>query len=174
MENSYKILNTTNNLQAPGYFLDFNGQTFGPGRQITVHQMSDVIMQWVAEGKVHAMKSNGEAIGSVASSSVALTPFNRLHEVTQTEFSEDEDDINLSDANDAALPRTEATAGIMQSTSQSYDNKAHVSIGLTEENNTNNSLATSPIPGNKPVSVDDSDKFTVKAPRTTSVGAVIK
>jgi len=89
-----------------------------------------------------------------------------------------EDDINLDDAREAVLPGqlaghspVENRAPMRPDTRQMQGN-ARVSLGTRDEGNVV-AGELSPIPGDRPRSVDESDKFTIKAPRSHSVGAVI-
>ena len=170
MSKKVRITNTTylKTNGNPGFGLDFLGNYVGPNRQLVLDLpvIPIILEDWQRKGWIKIedadapVSSPGEAIvtlGTVIQEAAA----SRLNKTLDDNLMEDEFDPEI--AKEASLP-------IKESISQT-DAKASVSLGAEEENISADLF--SPIPGVKPRSVDDSEKFTVRAPRSHAVGSVV-
>lgn len=181
-----RITNITNTSPKfrPGRFVDFGGVLIGAGKSATVdlsnidqnkHPGSnfDRLQTWAKEGKIRvANATDGTPITMPESTDV--TPGTRFNEaaasrVPDSDADDFEEDFDPTIAKEADMPATAAVGA--HSPDNSNISKTKISMS-GEEPNWDNS-GTSPIPGAKPRSVDDSEKFTVRAPRVVGAGAVI-
>lgn len=159
-----RISNVTHVSNPPyGFTLDYKGKMFTSSGQplvIEAEHVPEEIDQWMAKGWVRVVDAES---GDMLSPPVEYvqTAGARPDAVTQNDDL-DEFDFDPSTAKEARLPAN----GELQPTAQG----AKVSLSLEDQGNAEHS----PIPGDKPRSIDNSDQFTVKAPRTQGVGAVIR
>lgn len=177
---SFRVVNITNHVRPPGHFLDSgkeNGdRLIGVGKSITIQAQSadhlpEYVRSWLDKGYVRVYKSDGTLLESAPPMAGELSPGSvgpireMSAEVYDNGFYEDEPD--LSAAVPAAMP--ERMAPIIQSTAQSSPS-SRVRVSLGSENEGVPAGEISPIPGDRPRSVDDSDKFSVKAQRGAHLG----
>lgn len=170
----FRVKNTTHKKHPPfGYFLDHESKLFGADKSIVIDApdevLPDTIQKWADEGLVSvADMTSGEIINGEAQSIV--TAGTRVNEASGQEY-DDGDELGFDPelAKEATLPN----GAHMPSIQQMPAAKARVTLG-TETENHGNTDSLSPIPGDRPRSVDDSDQFTIRAPRSQQVGAVVK
>lgn len=134
------------------------------------------VMDWAEQNwiKVHDMdaeKGDGYVAGLRMSGEITPSSINPIKEMkSQDIMMNEEEEIDLNEAFEAKLPDTsESTKPILESIAQSHSPK--ISQAMQEERH---STDLSPLPGEKPVELDDSSKFTVKAPRSRQPGSVVK
>lgn len=138
----------------------------------------ECIQPWIEQNwvKIEDAKS-----GSLLSAPVSgeLTPglVSPIREMRSSDEHDDfGEDIDLEDAREAILPGHLAGKSPIESTSpmvpDTRQQRAKVTTALRDEQ-VPASQGFSPIPGDTPRSVDESDKFTIKAPRSHAVGSVI-
>jgi hypothetical protein len=169
-----RITNITSLKHPPvGFGLDFNGHYIGanPTRPliIDIPVMPFLLEEWEAKGWVKIQDADDKTpVSMPVPSEKAVTPGTQLNEVSDSLMEEEE--LDLTVAKEAALVGAEKDSHVpLQDINQAP--KAKVSLGSEDENM---SSGLSPIPGDRPVSVDDSEKFTVKAPRSQGPGAVVR
>lgn len=173
-----RLVNTTASVKPPGHFLDFGGKLIAPGKfeLLDVIGIDSVLESWANQGLVQIRDAQeGTLLASAPNVETYKQP---VQTVAASELDLEEDDFDLSEAKEAVLPNQgteQQITGIMQSTAQSNIGEvpARVRISPSLEDRGPESRDPSPIPGEKPRSIDDSDKFTIRAPRTQGVGAVI-
>lgn len=179
-----RVTNITNEITPAGEFIDL-GPSFGnyllragASWQGEVGEaVPQLFIQWAAKGKVRVVRASDQEpmYGPVADiTPKTVSPF---REMNSAQDSIDEEEPDLEEAVEAALPvQTGSRGSHLPSTEQVYNAapKVRVSLGETA-NEVGKAVDTdiSPIPGDRPRSVDDSDKFTVKAPNYQAVGAVV-
>lgn len=182
---AFRVVNVTHQKTPRGHFLDFGekaNKILGAGKQTVIQAESyemlpDFVHDWVATGQAKVFNATGgEQLSGSVSGEITPASLNPAREVRGEEFPDvddfTEDEPDLSTALDAALPHEQGGA-ISQSTAQMASPKAKVSLGLeTESYQANDGL--SPIPGDRPRSVDNSDAFTVRAKGGKHVGGVIR
>jgi hypothetical protein len=169
-----RITNTTPFLSKdrPGFGLDFSGNYIGPNRQfVTELAVIPVILEeWKAKGWVRIDDADAAPVSSPGEA--VVTQGTVVKEAAASEFKEDlmeEDDFfNPELAKEATLPSQ--TAPLMGSLNQGAQQKAKVSLGSEKEHIPVDHV--SPIPGDRPRSVDDSEQFTVRAPKVDGVATV--
>ena len=133
------------------------------------------IQEWADKNwiKVHDMdagQSDSYVAGFRMSGEITPSSINPITEMKPRDILDDEEEIDLSGAFEAKLPETtERTSPIFESTAQMPSPK--ISQAMEEERH---STDLSPIPGERPVELDDSSKFTIRAPRANGVGKVVK
>lgn len=193
---TFRIVNVTNIATGGrGHFLQmgeeiYKNKIIAVGASFVVQaeqyeHLPHYIMEWADKNwiKVHDLDAQGDssfvaglrAGGEITPSSV--NPIKEMKSRDIDKFGVDRDDsydgdeeINFSDAVEVKLPDThENTRPINQSTSQMTN--AKISPSMQEERH---STDLSPIPGERPVELDNSEKFTIKAPRAHQQGSVVK
>lgn len=176
-----RVTNITSELSPAGEFLDL-GPVYsnfllraGASWQGEVGDyVPQLFIDWAAKGKVRVVsaQSGDPLYGPISDlTPKTIAPFRELSPAEDDPFGEETPDMD--EAVEANL-RTQATGGHMPSTQQIDQPKIRVSLGTTQ--NSTQKLydgSLSPIPGDRPRSIDDSEKFTVKAPNYHSVGSVV-
>lgn len=174
MSKKIRITNTTARTTkgGPGFGLEFQGHYIAANRPLVIDiPVIPVILEdWQAKGWIRI--EDAEAAPLSAPGEAEVTPGTTVAEVSATEVlsvvsGEDdllaEEEFDLAIAKEATMPAETLTVG--------YD-KVSVSLGSTQETVSSDSL--SPIPGDKPRHIGDAEKFTVRAPRATAVGGIVK
>ena len=187
-----RITNTTAFLKPPGFGLDYLGKYIPPNPTkpliIEVPVVDDVLEMWQAnrwckiqdaEDKTPVTKETETQISpsliDEAKASVVDTLSDNL----------DEDIMDFSSAKEAALTNVPESTGPvpMQAINQMpaegelqtpAGTRVKAKVTLGERDKGGLASTVSPIPGDKPTSIDNSDAFTVRAPRQNGPGAVIK
>lgn len=170
MSKKLRILNTTMAISPPrGFALDLEGKYIGPGREITIELpvIPVILEEWTRKGWARFQDADDKTPISTPGEA-AVTPGTVVNEAKPSDFEEEEFDLAL--AKEASLPHEATPAPIEQSNAQMQGAKVSFSMGEA----TTDADHLSPIPGDKPRSVDESDKFSIRAPRADAVGAVIK
>lgn len=176
----FRISNTTHLSSGPtGHMLDYEGKLFAPGRVpivIEAETLPPLIEAWQGKGWVRVTDAvSGDVVGMDVATQPIVTAGTRVHEadpraLDEHEFPlEDEVGFDPQTAREADL----SVGAHAPNTQQMPENasRARISLGMEEEPQSLEGL--SPIPGDRPRNVDDTDKFTIRAPRNTSVGGVI-
>jgi hypothetical protein len=183
-----RVTNVSRRGGGAGRFLDpgekYGNKLIGPGYSMIFDipdgVMPDVLEVWGKDAAVHNASSGELLAGPIAGelSPAQLTPARAASASEDDPFGNEEDDIDLTDARDAFLPgnrqpQNEPMRAITPDTRQhsGQAQRAKITLGTRDEEHVGQDI--SPIPGDRPRSVDDSDKFTVKAPRSHAVGSVI-
>ena len=177
-----RITNTTSFLKPPGFGLDYLGRYIPPNPArplvIEVPVIDDVLEVWQsnkwckvqdADDKTPVTKETETTI------SPSLLGEAKASAVDSLDDSLDEDIMDFSMAKEAALSADvlEKTGPVpMQSINQMPQARAKVTLGTREPAGLTDSV--SPIPGDRPTSIDNSEAFTVRAPRQSGPGAVVK
>ena len=165
----------------PGFGLEFQGHYVAANRQLVLDLpvIPVTLEEWQAKGWVRIEDADAAPVSKPGEEAVTLGTV--VQEAVASEVLSsrtDEDDIledeefDLTIAKEATMPVTQSSEAILGATAQMPDGRASVSLGSSQE--TVSAELVSPIPGDKPRSVDESEKFTVRAPRAAGVGAVIK
>lgn len=118
--------------------------------------------QWEVEGFISVQDATtGDEYSAPIGGEITRSALNPFSEVK----GEDEDELfgdpDIGEAVDAVLPGNLKLGTTPGSHSPDIQQGARVSFGLETKNQ---STDTSPIPGDRPRSVDNSDQFTVRAP----------
>lgn len=181
-----RVVNITHERGAAGSFLDL-GPEFknaivragGSWQGAVGDSIPQMFQDWAARGLVRILDAtNGETLFGAAQDITprSVSPFREMG--ASRDIMDEEPDMD--EAVEAMLP-TQAGKRIVERGAhmpdnrqvQSPDRRASVSLAetTTEVGHVHDPL--SPIPGNTPRNVDDSDAFTIKAPRYNSVGSVV-
>jgi hypothetical protein len=172
-----RVTNITHQTNPPGFFLDpgetFGNRILGATKSMLVeyqHELPDIFQEWA---KKHWVTIHDAKDGSVLAGPIAgeITPgaVSPVREMSGADDLED-DEPDLADAREAVLTR--ATPGHAPDTRQVQE-QPKVRVTLGTETESHSVLGMSPIPGDRPRSIDDSEKFTIKAPRSQGVGGVL-
>jgi len=170
-----RIVNITPIIRPPlGHFLDYHNHVIAPNRPLVLDLpvIDEVLESWAAQGFIRI--TNAEDGTPISGPGEAIvTAGTRISEIAQTQLPEDiteddEVDFDPEAAREASLSKGAHSPPL----TQEYQPRTKISLGTETENHQYDGL--SPIPGDRPRSVDDSEKFTVKAPRSVGVGALIK
>jgi len=166
-----RITNITAFKSPPGFGLDFM-EHYIPANAarpliIDIPVIPQILEEWQANGWCKIQDADDKT-PVTKESEAAVTPGTQVKEAHDALL--EEEDFDLSVAKEAALPSTGPVP--MQDIRQTEHPRAKVSLGT--EDGMNLSDTHSPIPGDRPVSVDDSDQFTVRAPRVNGPGAVVR
>lgn len=180
-----RVTNITKRAGGPGHFLDpgdkFGNRMIAPGHSMLFEckdgHVPDCVDEWLATNSVMVEDAmNGNLIAGPVSGEISPGQISPVREMTGADDDDDlfgENDIDLNEAREAQFPGndiiTENTDPIRGNISQ--QRRARVSLGSRDEGSGGQGL--SPIPGDIPRSVDESDQFTIKAPRSHSIGTVI-
>jgi hypothetical protein len=170
------VTNVSNRKGGAGRFLDpgkdHGNRLFGVGRSMTFDCpggiLPEMIKTWGDDCTVHDALDGTEVLGTVNGelTPAKLTP---AHELQNREFMEDEEP-NLKDAVDAALPKNSfgPIAGDLRQ-------QVHPRVKITEGHQDDEVIGgeLSPIPGDRPRDLDNSQQYTVRAPRGQHVGGII-
>lgn len=180
-----RIFNVTNTKTPVGHFLDFGGTLIPSGKNAVVdltkidmekHPGStlDCLQRWVKEGiaKVVDAGDNSPIAEAVENEFTPGTRFNEVasSQLPETDSDDFEEDFDPALAKEADMPAT-ATVGAHSPDNRNVGAAPKVSLSGEEPNWDN--AGTSPIPGSKPRYVDDSEKFSVRAPRSTGPGGIV-
>lgn len=139
--------------------------------------MPDCVSDWLEKNFVRVHNaSDGTLVAGPSNGEITATSITPAREVVASKFDknlDDEENFDLDDALEATLPDeiTKPISGDLRQQSVPKT-RARVSLGTREEKSSGSDL--SPIPGDRPRSVDDSEQFTIKAPRSHAVGSVVK
>lgn len=164
----------------PGFGLEFQGHYIGANRQLVLDLpvIPVTLEEWQAKGWVRIEDADAAPVSKPGEEAVTLGTVVQEAVASQVLSSEADDGIledeefDLSIAKEAMMPVTESTGAVLGSNEQMLGSRASVSLGSTEE--TIPADQVSPIPGDMPRTVDESAKFTIRAPRSPGVGAVVK
>lgn len=164
----------------PGFGLEFQGHYVAANRQLVIDLpvIPVTLEDWQARGWIRI--EDAEAAPVSRPGEATVTPGTVVQEAVASEVlaadpGEDllEEEFDLAIAKEATMPVTDAGTTILGSMLQTPEGvRASVSLGSSEETVPADHI--SPIPGDRPRSVDESEKFTVRAPRSHSIGAVVK
>jgi hypothetical protein len=171
----FKVVNTTDKaMGGRGSFLDLgvdNGnKTIGVGRHILLEAkdkrfLPECVVSWAQQGLVNVLPAD-ENDDTFSQTDITPKSVSPVAEVTASD--EDFDDVPaLSEAVPAKMG-DENLGPVEGSTAQM---QAKVTDAAAEERY---STDLSPIPGETPKNVDDSDAFTIKAPKAKMPGSVVK
>lgn len=170
----YRIVNTTN-IDGRGSFLDLGSEhqgiilPAGKSTSLELAYIPQLLMDWAEQGKIKIYDAEtGEAAAGTSAVDISRGAVAPVGEVSASEFDIGEDEPDLNEAIPAALPSRANGAHMPDNAQQS---RAKVTLG--HENEEYPSDEISPIPGDRPRSIDDSAKFTVKAPRAQGVGGIL-
>jgi hypothetical protein len=178
-----RVTNITNEITPAGEFIDL-GPSFGnyllragaSWQGEVGESVPQLFIEWATKGKVRVVRASDQEpmYGPVADiTPKTVSPFREMNSVQD---SIDEEEPDLEEAVEAALPvQTGSRGSHMPSTEQVYAAAPKVRVSLGETVNDVNVVDNdiSPIPGDRPRNVDNSDKFTVKAPSYQAVGGVV-
>jgi hypothetical protein len=175
------VTNVTQRNGGAGFFLDpgekYGNKLLGPGRSMYFDcvggHMPDFISHWGDAITVHDATS-GDVLVGPASGELTPKAVSPVREMTGTDDDFLDEEPSLDEAQEAFMPHRlteESTAPIRGDISQMSKPRAKVSLGSRGDETIGASL--SPIPGDIPRDLDDSSKYTIKAPRSHAVGAVI-
>ena len=170
-----RIYNITSLKHPPGFGLDFDSHYIpaNPARPLIVETavIPQILEEWQANGWCKVQDAEDKTPVTTAAEAV-VTPGTQVKEVHDALLG-DEEDWDLSVAKEAALTNEPGAGPVpLQPIHQGDAPKAKISLGT--EDGMNVSDLHSPIPGDRPVSVDDSEQFTVRAPRMNGPGAVVR
>jgi len=177
-----RIYNITSFLRPPGFGLDFEGRYIpaNPNRPLIVDVpvIPEILERWIAD-KWAKVQDADDKTPVTKESEATVTPGTQVNEVAGSDLDALEDDIfDFSVAKEAALPTDipEKTGPVpLQPINQmAAEEKPRAKVTLGSEERMNLADTVSPIPGDKPTSVDNSEAFTVRAPRQMGPGAVVK
>lgn len=180
-----KVVNTTKRLGGVGHFLDpgetFGNKIIGPGYSMLFDcpggAYPGCVEDWLDKGSVVVYDAvSGDVVdGAPLAGDVTRGVIAPVREMNgyQDDDLFGEDDLDLGAAREASMPEqtTENTMPIQGELAQQHHPRTRVTRGRLDEEIVGGEI--SPIPGDRPRSVDDSEKFTVKAPRASHVGGVI-
>jgi len=172
MSKRYRVTNTTGATGNAAY-LEYNGKWIINGRHIFVDEIDEVLEDWQNKGhiRVHDMEKGEFVGGSAIVQAAPMTAGARLNEVASVDMTEDDEfAFDPEEAVEAGLPVYEGRGQHLPDTRQ--ESGARVSNGFSERS-THNDDAMSPIPGQRARDVDDSARFTIKAPNSHAVGGII-
>ena len=176
-----RVTNITGELSPAGEFLDLGPQfnsyllRAGASWQGEVGEaVPQLFVEWATKGKLRIVRAtDGTPLyGPITDlTPKTIAPFREMNSSEDDPFGEEIP--NLDEAVEAKL-QTQATGSHLPSTQQIAAPKVRVSLGSTAENPGKTVVDTiSPIPGDRPRSVDDSEQFTIKAPSYRAVGGVV-
>jgi len=177
-----RIYNITSFLRPPGFGLDFEGRYIpaNPNRPliIDIPVVPEILERWV-EAKWAKVVDADDKTPVTKESEATVTPGTQVNEVAAADLDVLEDDIfDFSVAKEAALPsdvaETMGPAPLQPINQMPAAEQPRAKVTLGSEDKMNMADTVSPIPGDKPRSVDNSDAFTVRAPRHQGPGAVVK
>jgi hypothetical protein len=165
---AFKVLNVTHQAtKTRGFFLDLGVQNgnknMGVGKHVILdvankHLLPECVLTWAKDGWVQISELNKDSDMDTAPAA-DITP-KTLNPFTEANGENEFDEVpSLDDAVPARLP-SENLGPVEGSTAQ----LANVTGAAAEERY---SQDLSPIPGETPRSVDSSDDFTIKAPKST-------
>lgn len=186
-----KVTNITRKLGGAGKFLDpgsdFGNVLIAPGKSMLFTAIDGTvppqIQYWVEKGyvSVHNAATGDLLHGEIASGEITPGNISPVREATAPSLEKSDIDAlfdeepDLNDALEAVMPEgiegTGPIKGDIRQLSQPPIQRAKVSMGRREEEVIGGEL--SPIPGDRPRNLDDTEKFTVRAPRSHAVGGVI-
>lgn len=182
MKNKYRLTNISGITagRGPGRMLDHpTGGVVGVGKSILLELPAGPTTleeKWVTSrwAKLQKVDEDGTVVEEASAPKEDLPAQAKVDTVAGSQLPEDEltnmdDEFDPSLAKEASLPGVTPGAHLPP-IDQDSAAKARVSMTGAESEGT----SLSPIPGDKPRSVDDADAFTVKAPRSAGVGAVVK
>ena len=179
---AFRITNVSNiSTQSRGFFLDLGvdngGKHIGVGQQIvleakTYDLLPGCIHDWAKQSFIRVVdldKEGGVVVGGFPVGG-ELTP-GTVNPISEARGEDDMDgEPDLSDAVDARTPSVEHTGPIAGDMSQMSGIKTRITDAAAEERY---SKDLSPIPGETPKNLDDTEQFTVRAPRSKHPGSVI-
>jgi hypothetical protein len=175
-----RITNITSFLQPPGFGLDFHQHYIPPNPArplvIDIPVIPQILEEWQENKWCKVQDADDKT--PVTKDSV-ITPGLQVNEAKASKVDTLDDDLDeegfdLTVAKEAALTGNEPVGGPVPIHPINQAERAKAKISLGTEDGMNLADTHSPIPGDRPVSVDDSDKFTVRAPRQNGPGAVVR
>ena len=181
---AFRITNISNiTTQSRGFFLDMGvdngGKHIGVGQSITVQAdrselLPPCLADWQNRGLVRIINLDETSADLSSFSTVGdgLTPstINPIREMKSADINEDEDDLDLSEAQEAALP--ELSRPMDQRAAESFSPKTKISGVLEDVTTTAKDL--SPLFGEKATETDNFSKYTIKAPRSKHQGGIVR
>jgi hypothetical protein len=186
MSKKIRIYNITAFLKQPGFGLDFEGRYIAPNPErplvVEVAVIPEILERWERDKWVKLQDAENKTPVTKESEAV-VTPGTQVNEASGQEVdhladSLDDDVFNMDAAKEAALPANERGGPApLQSINQmpvEEKSKSRVKVTLGTSDKPGLSDSVSPIPGDRPVSIDNSEAFTVRAPRHNGPGAVVK
>ena len=183
-----RIYNITSFLHSPGIGLDFEKKYIPPNPNkplvIDLPVIPQLLEEWAAKKWVKWVDADDKTPVTKETETV-ITPGPlseaKASEVDALDELDDGDIVDFSIAKEAALP---GDAGVeksgpvpLQPINQTHveePSKGRAKVSLGSEDKMNMAETVSPIPGDRPRSIDNSDAFTVRAPRHNGPGAVVK
>lgn len=181
-----RITNITQLKQPPGHFIDFAGFVIGAGKSAVVdlsrvnqekHPGStlDRLEDWTRQRLVKVVDaSDGTPITAPEEAEISRgTQTNEVADSTlpESDAEDFEEGFDPAIAKEASMPHMAARGGHMPNVGQVVGSRSNVSLSGEEPNWDN--TGTSPIPGARPVNVDNMEQFTLTAPRTNGPGGVV-
>jgi len=181
---AFRVTNVTNlALGSRGHFLQmdetYQNRTIPVGGNIVLKAefyelLPQYIQEWAAKNWVRlydmtAVEGDGYIAGLRAGGEITPSSINPIKEMKGSDLIED-DEVDLTEAFEAELKTSESTGPIVESTSQMQPS-VKITQALQEERHSHD---LSPIPGETPKTLDDSEKFTVRAPRSKQPGSVVR
>lgn len=183
------VTNISNQRGGAGLFLDpgedYGNRIIGPGRSMTFDcpggVLPDILHVWGNNVVVHNAL-DGMEIGAPAGGELSPGMVSPVREMAgaldgdpkRDDFL-DEEEPDFADAVDAIMPSQMASERVGPISGdlrqQSGGARAKVSLGSRSDEVVGGQL--SPIPGDTPRDLDNSQQYTIKAPRTQHVGSII-
>jgi hypothetical protein len=187
MSQKIRIYNITSFLKFPGFGIDFDGHYLAPNPDrpliVEVAVVPQILEDWQARRWIKIQAADDKT-PVTKESEAAVTPGTQVNEVASVQVDAlndelDEDIFNFDTAKEASLtadstpgPAPMQSIRQMQTEEELVRSRVKVSLGTSDKPGMADSV--SPIPGDRPRSVDNSEAFTVRAPRHTGPGAVVK
>lgn len=179
------VTNVSQKFGGAGMFLDpgeaYGNKILGPGRSMHLDcpggVLPDLLQIWGKNVAVYDASNGMEVLGHVSGE---LTPgiVAPLREMAgqidgdpkKGEFFLDEEEPDLDGAIDAVMP-SHMAGPISGDLRQQSGPRAKVSLGSRSDEVVGGEL--SPIPGDRPRDLDNSQQYTIKAPRAQHVGGIV-
>lgn len=185
------VTNITQKAGGAGYFLDpgegYGNKIIGPGRSMTFDcpggHMPDILQVWGNAVTVHDASNGVEILGSGGGelSPGLVSPVREMAgerdlDPDNEDFLNDEEP-SLDEAIDANMPNRLAghspneRGGPIAGDLRQQSSRTKVSLGTRTDEVVGGEL--SPIPGDRPRDLDNSQQYTIKAPRANHVGGIV-
>lgn len=182
------VTNISQKRGGAGLFLDpgeaYGNKILGPGRSMQFDCVGGVLPEilhvWGDNVAVYDASSGSEVLGPSNGDLTpgVVSPVREMAGALDGDPKNDdflyEEEPDFSDAREAVMPSHlagERTAPISGDLRQQSAPRAKVSLGTRNDEVVGGEL--SPIPGDRPRDLDNSQQYTIKAPRTQHVGGVI-
>jgi hypothetical protein len=174
-----RITNITSFLKPPGFSLDYKKHFLPPNPArpliLDVSVIDETLEHWAANKWIKIQEADDKTPVIPESVTAAVGTPTKINEVVGSDFDTVEDDIfDTSVAKEATLP-SDLVDKVGPVPLQPINQAApRVKVSLGTQDSGNLADAVSPIPGDRPTPVDNSEAFTVRAPRQSGPGAVVK